>query len=113
MGYQRKFDSCRADEIAEDLNTEVESIPSSIVLSAQDVAELSYSSKTKQLSYQRVAEAFAVLDGQPRLWGYHKCRTLSDGHKFGPTSGIRPAGRMGWNGLTGPGNGHRREFRLA
>ena len=75
VGYQRKFDSRRADEIAEYLNTAGESIPSSIVLSAQDVAELSYSSKTKQLSYQRVAEAFAVLDGQHRLWGYHKCRT--------------------------------------
>ena len=74
VGYQRKFDSRRADEIAEYLSTEGESIPSSIVLSAQDVAELSYSSKTKQLSYQRVAEAFAVLDGQHRLWGYQKCR---------------------------------------
>jgi DNA sulfur modification protein DndB len=75
VGYQRKFDSRRADEIAEYLNTAGESIPSSIVLSAQEVAELSYSSKTKQLSYQRVAEAFAVLDGQHRLWGYQKCRT--------------------------------------
>lgn len=30
--------------------------------------------KTKQLSYQRIPEAFAVLDGQHRLWGYQKCR---------------------------------------
>lgn len=72
-GYQRKYDPRRANEIAEYLSTEGESIPINIVLSAQPVAELTYTRKNKQLSYQRVPEAFAVLDGQHRLWGYQKC----------------------------------------
>lgn len=72
-GYQRKYDQRRANEIAEYLSTEGESIPINIVLSAQPVAELTYTRKNKQLSYQRVPESFAVLDGQHRLWGYQKC----------------------------------------
>ncbi len=74
-GYQRKYDERRAIEIAEYLSTEGESIPINIVLSAQPAAELSYTRKTKQLSYVRAPEAFTVLDGQHRLWGYQKCKT--------------------------------------
>ena len=73
-GYQRKYDQRRAEDIAEYLSTPGQSIPINIVLSAQEAAELIYSSKTKQISYQRVKGAFNVLDGQHRLWGYHKCR---------------------------------------
>lgn len=73
-GYQRKYDQRRAEEIAEYLSTPGKSIPGLIVLSAQVVADLTYSSKTKQISYQRVPRAFNVLDGQHRIWGYHKCR---------------------------------------
>lgn len=73
QGYQRKFEERRANEIAEYLNTEGESIPSNIVLSAQEAAALTYTRKTKQLSYQRAKEAFSVIDGQHRLWGYQKC----------------------------------------
>ena len=71
-GYQRKFDQRRASEIAEYLATDGESIPINIVLSAQLVAELTYTRKTKQISFQHVPEAFA---GQHCLWGYQKCRT--------------------------------------
>jgi DGQHR domain-containing protein len=73
-GYQRKYDQRRAEEIAEYLSTPGKSIPGLIVLSAQVIADLTYSSKTKQISYQRVPGAFKVLDGQHRIWGYHKCR---------------------------------------
>ncbi len=73
QGYQRKFDSRRAVEIAEYLSTPGKSIPGNIILSAQAAAELTYTRKTKQLSYQRIPEAFAVVDGQHRLWGYYKC----------------------------------------
>ena len=51
-----------------------ESIPSNIVLSAQAIAELTYTRKSKQLNFQRVPEALAVIDGQHRLWGYHLCK---------------------------------------
>lgn len=73
-GYQRKYDERRATEIAEYLSTPGKSIPGNIILSAQTVAELTYTRKTKQLSYQRVPEAFGTVDGQHRLWGYQKCR---------------------------------------
>lgn len=74
-GYQRKFDERRAVEIAEYLSTDGASIPINIVLSAPPAAELAYTRKNKQISFQRVPEAFAVIDGQHRLWGYQKCRT--------------------------------------
>ncbi len=73
QGYQRKFDERRATEIAEYLSTPGKSIPGNIILSAQAAAELTYTRKNKQLSYQRVPRAFAVIDGQHRLWGYYKC----------------------------------------
>jgi DGQHR domain-containing protein len=72
-GYQRHLDERRAVEIAEYLSTDGASIPINIVLSAQPVAELTYSRKNKQISFQRVPEAFALIDGQHRLWGYQKC----------------------------------------
>lgn len=73
-GYQRRYDKRRAVEIAEYLATDGMSIPINVVLSAQHNAELTYTRKTKQLMYQRVPEAFAVIDGQHRLWGYHLCK---------------------------------------
>lgn len=73
-GYQRKYEERRAVEIAEYLSTPGKSIPGNIILSAQVAAELTYTRKNKQLSYQRTPEAFAVVDGQHRLWGYQKCR---------------------------------------
>ncbi|MBL8636213.1 MAG: hypothetical protein JNM40_23515, partial [Myxococcales bacterium] len=42
--------------------------------SAQAIAELTYTRKSKQLNFQRVPEALAVIDGQHRLWGYHLCK---------------------------------------
>jgi len=73
-GYQRRFDKRRAGEIAEYLATDGMSIPINVVLSAQPDAELTYTRKTKQLTYQRVPEVFAVINGQHRLWGYHLCK---------------------------------------
>ena len=74
QGYQRRYDKRRALDIAQYLATEGESIPSNIVLSAQAIAELTYTRKSKQLNFQRVPEALAVIDGQHRLWGYHLCK---------------------------------------
>jgi len=74
VGYQRRLDKRRAAEIAEYLATEGMSIPINIVLSAQPIAELTYTRKTKQLTYQRVPDAFYVIDGQHRLWGYSLCK---------------------------------------
>ena len=49
------------------------SIPTNIVLSAQDDAKIKYNSTSKTISFERTQRAFLVLDGQHRLWGYQIC----------------------------------------
>lgn len=72
-GFQRRLSESRAEEIAEYLNTEGNSISVNIVLSAQPEAELVHVRENKSISFKRVVRAFVILDGQHRLWGYHKC----------------------------------------
>jgi DGQHR domain-containing protein len=73
-GFQRALNESRADDIARYLANGDGSIPSNIVLSAQEVARFQYNRKTKSLSFAANPKAFLVLDGQHRLWGYQKCR---------------------------------------
>jgi DGQHR domain-containing protein len=70
QGFQRTLSSERARDIAKYLDKSQGSIPTNIVLSAQEVAHLTYNSKTKSVRYNRVPKAFLVLDGQHRLFGY-------------------------------------------
>lgn len=72
-GFQRALNESRADDIAAYLAAGSGSIPSNIVLSAQDVSAFSYNSTSKSISFAREGSAFLVLDGQHRLWGYQKC----------------------------------------
>lgn len=72
-GFQRSLNESRADDIAGYLAAGTGSIPSNVVLSAQENAQFTYIRKTKSISFAREAAAFLVLDGQHRLWGYHKC----------------------------------------
>jgi DNA sulfur modification protein DndB len=72
-GFQRALDEKRADDIARYLSTGTGSIPSNIVLSAQNFADLRYSPRAGSISFAPSQGAFLVLDGQHRLWGYHKC----------------------------------------
>jgi DGQHR domain-containing protein len=72
-GFQRALNESRADDIAAYLAAGTGSIPSNVVLSAQENAEFQYNRKTKSISFSREAAAFLVLDGQHRLWGYQKC----------------------------------------
>lgn len=71
-GFQRALDENRAEDIAQYLAMGTGSIPSNIVLSAQEVAGFRYNHKNKQISFSRVENAFLVIDGQHRLWGYQK-----------------------------------------
>jgi DGQHR domain-containing protein len=73
-GFQRALNEQRANDIASYLANGDGSIPSNIVLAAQDVAEFKYERRTKTISFAPVQHAFLVLDGQHRLWGYQKCR---------------------------------------
>jgi DGQHR domain-containing protein len=72
-GFQRALNESRADDIAKYLAAGNGSIPSNIVLSAQEVATFRYDRRTKSISFSRTRGAFLVLDGQHRLWGYEKC----------------------------------------
>jgi DGQHR domain-containing protein len=73
-GFQRALNESRAIDISEYLAGGDGSIPSNIVLSAQTIADFAYDRKTKSLSFTEHTQAFLVLDGQHRLWGYQKCR---------------------------------------
>jgi DGQHR domain-containing protein len=73
-GFQRALNESRADDIARYLASGSGSIPSNIVLSAQENAEFRYDHRNKTISFQLVQLAFLVLDGQHRLWGYQKCK---------------------------------------
>lgn len=70
-GFQRALARDRAEDIAKYLKTSRGSIPTNVVLSAQEIANLSF--KSKQINFTRTEGAFLVLDGQHRLWGYQIC----------------------------------------
>jgi DGQHR domain-containing protein len=72
-GFQRALDESRADDIAKYLSKGTGSIPSNIILSAQAVTDIRYSSKAGSISFLPHDRSFLVLDGQHRLWGYDKC----------------------------------------
>jgi DGQHR domain-containing protein len=69
-GFQRLLDEPRARDIADYIDNRGGVIPNSIVLSAQQEAELAYSSRSTVLSFKPVAGAFLILDGQHRVYGF-------------------------------------------
>jgi DGQHR domain-containing protein len=73
-GFQRELSESRADDIARYLAEGGGSIPSNIVLSAQENANLKYNARNGSVSFTPGDRAFLVLDGQHRLWGYQKCK---------------------------------------
>lgn len=75
-GFQRKLDEKRAQEIADYINAGFGTIPTSIILSAQEEADLDYNSRTQVLSFNKVPAAFLILDGQHRVYGFHKANQM-------------------------------------
>lgn len=72
-GFQRQLAEGRAEEVATYLAQAKQSIPGCIILAAQREAALEYDPETGALSFVRRKDAYSVLDGQHRLWGYYKC----------------------------------------
>lgn len=68
IGYQRHLAKKRAEAIAEYLDSG-NVIPSSIILSAQENAKISYAEETNELTIHLVPGSFFVIDGQHRLYG--------------------------------------------
>src|SRR4249919_768355 len=59
-GFQRMLDEKRAQEIADYIDSGFGTIPSSIVLSAQEQAQLNYNSKTQVLRFKHKPGAFLI-----------------------------------------------------
>jgi len=74
-GFQRVLDQKRAREIAEYIDNALGTIPTSIVLSAQDKAELKIVSRGKTLEFKYTPRAFLILDGQHRVYGFSMAKT--------------------------------------
>lgn len=74
-GFQRILDEKRAEEIANYIDNGLGTVPSSIVLSAQEAAGLEYDSRKKTISFVPSKRAFLIIDGQHRVWGFSKAKT--------------------------------------
>lgn len=74
-GFQRILDKTRAQEIADYIDSGRGSIPTAIILSAQKEADLQYSSKNKTIEFNLCPNAFLILDGQHRIYGFTLAKT--------------------------------------
>jgi DGQHR domain-containing protein len=70
VGFQRLLDKRRALEIAEYIDKGLGTIPTSVVLSAQETSEFEYVSKTKTVEFFARPKSFLILDGQHRVYGF-------------------------------------------
>lgn len=75
IGFQRVLDEGRAKQIADYIDSGKGTIPTAVILSAQQESEFNYDSKTKTLSFKAIPKAFLVLDGQHRIWGFKMAQT--------------------------------------
>jgi len=78
-GFQRTLDETRAISIANYIRAGG-TIPSSIILSAQQGSGLLYSSKNKSITFEVTEDAFLILDGQHRVYGFR--HLLNEGVKY-------------------------------
>lgn len=74
-GFQRLLDVKRAQEIADYIDGGFGTVPTSVILSAQPAANLSYASRSQVLAFSFVPGAFLILDGQHRVFGFHKAKS--------------------------------------
>ena len=76
MGFQRTLDEKRALEIANYIDNEEGTIPSSIILSAQNVADVEIVGRGRTLEFMPDPKAFLILDGQHRVYGFSKAKCI-------------------------------------
>lgn len=69
-GFQRVLDRRRAQEIADYIDHGFGTIPGSIVLSAQQEANLEYIRKSRTIRFNKTPRSFLILDGQHRVYGF-------------------------------------------
>lgn len=71
LGFQRYLDEKRAVEIAAYIDSGLGTIPTAIILSAQEDCNLDYNGKNRTLSFDKIENAFLIIDGQHRVFGFH------------------------------------------
>ncbi|GBF58594.1 hypothetical protein PbB2_02280 [Candidatus Phycosocius bacilliformis] len=70
-GFQRLLDKSRAQQIADYIDAGLGTIPTSVVLSAQEISSFTYDSKKRTVRFRDNLKSFLVLDGQHRIYGFH------------------------------------------
>jgi len=70
QGFQRVLDRKRAEEIAKYIDSGLGTIPSSIVLSAQEESDFKIIGKGKTAEFSINPKSFLILDGQHRIFGF-------------------------------------------
>lgn len=69
-GFQRVLDKKRAQKIADYIDDEGGTIPSAIILSAQDVAEIEVIGRGRTIEFTVDPKSFLIIDGQHRVYGF-------------------------------------------
>jgi DGQHR domain-containing protein len=69
-GFQRVLDQKRAKDIADYIDMKGGSIPTAVILSAQDEAEFELIDRGKTVKFKEHPNAFLILDGQHRVYGF-------------------------------------------
>jgi len=77
VGFQRSLDEKKAAQIATYIDSGNAVIPTSVILSSQDEAEV-WIDRRKTIVFKNHPKAFLVLDGQHRVWGYHLAKKMID-----------------------------------
>ena len=68
-GFQRTLNIKKAEQIAHYIDNDGGTIPTSVILSAQPDADVKILTR-KTISFKNLKNAFLVIDGQHRIWGY-------------------------------------------
>lgn len=74
-GFQRLLDVRRAKEISAYIDSGHGTIPTSVILSAQEACGLEYESRNKTVSFEISPNSFLILDGQHRAYGFKLAET--------------------------------------
>lgn len=74
-GFQRVLDEKRALEIANYIDSGEGTIPSAIILSAQEEADVEIIGRGRTLEFSPEPRAFLILDGQHRVYGFSKAKS--------------------------------------
>lgn len=74
-GFQRLLNKDRAQEIADYIDAGFGTIPTSIVLSAQDTSDFEYTTSKRTVKFRDNRKSFLILDGQHRIFGFHLAKS--------------------------------------